>query len=142
MVQNLCKKMFQNEEFRNMWIKMHTPWKSKIRTGTHGHKTGRNEICPYCTSGKKFKSANVMKGTKPTHLLRAEVKQIFEVWLTNEQAEELMAPEGYVKISTESKLFENLVSMDIPSVKLDGQELPDSCYLKIDNKKIHGKSDK
>lgn len=46
---------FRNEEFRNMWIKMHTPWKSKIRTGTHGHKTGRNEICPYCTSGKKFK---------------------------------------------------------------------------------------
>ena len=83
-----------------------------------------------------------MKGTKPTHLLRAEVKQIFEVWLTNEQAKELMAPEGYVKISTESKLFENLVSMDIPSVKLDGQELPDCCYLKIDNKKIHGKSDK
>lgn len=75
-----------------------------------------------------------MKGTKPTHLLRAEVKQIFEVWLTNEQAKELMAPEGYVKISTESKLFENLVSMDIPSVKLDGQELPDSCYLKIDKK--------
>ena len=49
------QEMFQNEEFRNMWIKMHTPWKSKIRTGTHGHKTGRNEICPYCTSGKKFK---------------------------------------------------------------------------------------
>ena len=83
-----------------------------------------------------------MKGTKPTHLLRAEVKQIFEVWLTNEQAEELMAPEGYVKISTESKLFENLVSMDIPSVKLNGQELPDYCYLKIDNKKIRGKPDK
>lgn len=55
MVQNLCEEMFQDEEFRNMWIKMHTPWKSKIRTGTHGHKTGRNEICPYCTSGKKFK---------------------------------------------------------------------------------------
>ena len=91
---------------------------------------------------RNLKSANVMKSTKPTHLLRAEVKQIFEVWLTNEQAKELMAPEGYVKISTESKLFENLVSMDIPSVKLDGQELPDSCYLKIDNKKIHGKSDK
>ena len=86
---------------------------------------------------RNLKSANVMKSTKPTHLLRAEVKQI-----TNEQAKELMAPEGYVKISTESKLFENLVSMDIPSVKLDGQELPDSCYLKIDNKKIHGKSDK
>lgn len=46
------QEMFQNEEFRNMRIKMHTPWKSKIRTG---HKTGRNEICPYCTSGKKFK---------------------------------------------------------------------------------------
>lgn len=46
------QEMFQNEEFRNMWVKMHTPWKSKIKTG---HKTGRNEICPYCTSGKKFK---------------------------------------------------------------------------------------
>lgn len=83
-----------------------------------------------------------MKGTKPTHLLRAEVKQIFEVWLTNEQAKELMAPEGYSKVSLESKLFENLTSADIPSVKLDGQELPDSCYLKINNKKIHGESDK
>ena len=91
---------------------------------------------------RNSKTANAMKITKPTHLLRAEVKQIFEVWLTNEQAKEFMAPEGYVKISTESKLFENLVSMDIPPVKLDGQELPDSCYLKIDNKKIHGKSDK
>lgn len=82
-----------------------------------------------------------MKEKKPTHILRAEVKQIYEVWLTDEQAKELMAPEGYVKISSESKLFENLISMDIPSVKLDGKELPDSCYLKIDNKKIHGKLD-
>lgn len=81
-----------------------------------------------------------MKGIKPTHLLRAEVRQIFEIWLTDEQAKEIMAPEGYPKVSSESKLFENLTSMDILSVKLDGHELPDSCYLKIDNKKLHGKT--
>ena len=81
-----------------------------------------------------------MKDIKPTHLLRAEVKQIFEVWLTDEQANELMTSEGYVKISVESKLFENLVSMDVSSVKLNGQELPDSCYLKVNNK--YGESNK
>lgn len=80
-----------------------------------------------------------MKEKKPTHILRAEVKQIYEVWLTDEQAKELMTPEGYVKISSESKLFENLTAMDVTSVKLDGKELPDFCYLKIDNNKIHGK---
>lgn len=58
------KEMFQNEEFRNMWIKMHTPWTSKIKTGTFGHKTGRNEICPYCTSGKKFKNCKCYENYK------------------------------------------------------------------------------
>lgn len=47
----LMQEMFQNEEFRNMWIKMHTPWRAKPAVG-------RNEICPFCASGKKFKNCS------------------------------------------------------------------------------------
>ncbi len=46
--------MMNDKDFRNMWIKMHTPYRSKVKL--EGHKVGRNEICPYCTSGKKFKN--------------------------------------------------------------------------------------
>lgn len=80
-----------------------------------------------------------MKSTKPTHTLRVETKQVYEVWLTDEQAKRLLTPEGYAPIASESKIFENLVTMDIPSVKLDGKEIPDSCFTKINNNKIHGK---
>lgn len=80
-----------------------------------------------------------MKDKKPNNILRAEIKQVYEVWLTDEQAKELMTPEGYVKISQESKLFDNMVSMHIPSIKLNGLELPDTCFLQVNNDKIHGK---
>jgi len=37
------------EELRFNYLKMHTPWKRLDK------KVGRNEICPYCDSGLKYK---------------------------------------------------------------------------------------
>lgn len=45
--------LMNNEDFKNMWVKMHTPYRNKLRLT--GHKIGKNDICPFCTSGKKFK---------------------------------------------------------------------------------------
>lgn len=53
-MQETMSELMGNEDFKNMWIKMHTPYRSKSKLS--GHKVGRNEICPYCTSGKKFKN--------------------------------------------------------------------------------------
>ena len=39
----------QIKEWQKMYIKMHTPFKRQYR------KVGRNEICPFCDSGLKFK---------------------------------------------------------------------------------------
>ena len=39
----------QIEEWRRMMFKVHTPFKREYR------KVGRNEICPFCDSGLKFK---------------------------------------------------------------------------------------
>lgn len=39
----------QIREWQEMYIKMHTPFKREYR------KVGRNEICPFCDSGLKFK---------------------------------------------------------------------------------------
>ena len=39
----------QIEEWQRMYAKMHTPFKREYR------KVGRNEICPFCDSGLKFK---------------------------------------------------------------------------------------
>lgn len=36
-------------EWQEMYTKMHTPFKREYR------KVGRNEICPFCDSGLKFK---------------------------------------------------------------------------------------
>lgn len=36
-------------EWQEMYAKMHTPFKREYR------KVGRNEICPFCDSGLKFK---------------------------------------------------------------------------------------
>lgn len=43
------KGLLENEDFGRMWMKMHTPWVRRSR------KVGRNEICPYCDSGLKYK---------------------------------------------------------------------------------------
>lgn len=48
----MMQEMFQNEDFRNMWIKMHTPWERRHK------KVGRNDICPFCDSGKKYKNCS------------------------------------------------------------------------------------
>ena len=37
------------EDFKRMWIKTHTPIIKRLDP------PGRNEICPYCNSGLKFK---------------------------------------------------------------------------------------
>lgn len=39
----------QIREWQEMYAKMHTPFKREYR------KVGRNEICPFCDSGLKFK---------------------------------------------------------------------------------------
>lgn len=38
------------KEFERIYRKMHTPWKRRYR------KISRNEVCPFCDSGKKFKN--------------------------------------------------------------------------------------
>lgn len=47
--QSAINELFNNEDFVNMWVKMHTPKVRRYR------KVGRNEICPFCDSGLKFK---------------------------------------------------------------------------------------
>ena len=42
-------------EWKEMYTKMHTPFKREYR------KVGRNEICPYCDSGLKFKKCECYK---------------------------------------------------------------------------------
>lgn len=53
-VENL-KELLSNEDLARMWMKLHTPI---VR---NGRKVGRNEICPYCNSGKKFKNCECYK---------------------------------------------------------------------------------
>ena len=43
------KEAFNDKDFRDMWFKMHTPIVRRFR------KVRRNEICPFCESGKKYK---------------------------------------------------------------------------------------
>ena len=47
--------MFSNEDFAKMWLKVHTPYLREVP------KVGRNEICPFCNSGKKFKNCDCYK---------------------------------------------------------------------------------
>lgn len=42
-------------EWKEMYAKMHTPFKREYR------KVGRNEMCPYCDSGLKFKKCECYK---------------------------------------------------------------------------------
>lgn len=48
------RKLMANEDIARMWKKLHTPL---VRTD----KVGRNDICPYCNSGKKFKNCECYK---------------------------------------------------------------------------------
>lgn len=52
--QTLEMKQFE-EDFKRMWIKTHTPIIKRIDP------PGRNEICPYCNSGLKFKKCECYK---------------------------------------------------------------------------------
>ena len=49
------QELLENEDIKRMWLKMHTPW---IHTD---RKVGRNEICPFCDSGKKYKHCECYK---------------------------------------------------------------------------------
>ena len=42
--------ILNSEEFVRMYAKMHTPWKRRV------DKPNRNDICPFCDSGLKFKN--------------------------------------------------------------------------------------
>lgn len=61
------KELFKEEDIQRMWAKMHTPW---IRTD---RKVGRNEICPFCESGKKYKDCDCYK-TKDTAKFKLDNK--------------------------------------------------------------------
>lgn len=48
--QSTVEGLFESPDFAKMWLKMHTPYLKKFA------KVGRNDVCPYCNSGKKFKN--------------------------------------------------------------------------------------
>ena len=50
--------LLKSREFQEMYAKMHTPWVRRIA------KIGRNEICPFCNSGKKYKNCQCYKNAK------------------------------------------------------------------------------
>lgn len=47
---NGFQELIESEDFQRLYQKMHTPWKRR------GEKINRNDICPFCNSGKKFKN--------------------------------------------------------------------------------------
>lgn len=47
-----------NEEIIHNYLRMHTPWKRRHL------KVGRNDICPYCNSGLKFKNCECYEKEK------------------------------------------------------------------------------
>lgn len=51
-----------DDKFTKYWLHMHTPYKNDHP------KIGRNEICPFCDSGKKFKNCECYK-TKQSDLV-------------------------------------------------------------------------
>lgn len=58
--QELINTLFnENEDLQRMWYKLHTPL---VR---NKEKVGRNEICPFCNSGKKFKNCECYKTQQP-----------------------------------------------------------------------------
>ena len=52
--------ILESEEFQRMYAKMHTPWKRRYE------KVNRNSICPFCSSGKKFKNCECYEKYKNT----------------------------------------------------------------------------
>lgn len=54
------KEIMDSPDFQKMWAKMHTPWKRRH------DKISRNEICPFCNSGKKFKNCECYEKYKNT----------------------------------------------------------------------------
>lgn len=56
------KKLFESSpELVEMWHRLHTPLVREHR------KVGRNEICPFCDSGKKFKHCECYAKYKTTY---------------------------------------------------------------------------
>lgn len=52
--------LMKDPEFQKMYAKMHTPWHRR------GTKISRNDICPFCNSGKKFKNCECYEQYKIT----------------------------------------------------------------------------
>ena len=52
------QELIESEEFQRMYAKMHTPWVRRHK------KVGRNEICPFCNSGKKYKNCECSKNAE------------------------------------------------------------------------------
>lgn len=44
----------ENQDFARTWMRLHTPLNATSLPG-------RNDICPYCDSGKKFKNCECYK---------------------------------------------------------------------------------
>ena len=63
--QSEINSIFSNEEIAEMYAKMHTPWE-RIE------KVGRNEICPFCDSGKKFKNCDCYKEHKQDYKFKGQ----------------------------------------------------------------------
>ena len=59
------------EEFMEMWAKMHSPIVCKKRMPK------RNEICPFCNSGKKFKNCECY--TKYENVYEYDLKKMKEL---------------------------------------------------------------
>lgn len=58
MTKNEIKKAFQDADFKKMWMQMHTPWLRKNK------KVRRNEVCPFCNSGLKYKQCECYEHRK------------------------------------------------------------------------------
>lgn len=58
--ENPLQGIMENQDFQKMYAKMHTPWHRR------GPKIGRNETCPFCDSGKKFKKCGCYEKYKNT----------------------------------------------------------------------------
>lgn len=54
-LENIKSLFEESPDLQKMWYKLHTPL---VRNSS---KIGRNRICPYCNSGKKFKNCECYK---------------------------------------------------------------------------------
>lgn len=53
-IKDKFQEMMSNEDFQRNFMKLHTPL-------TAINKVNRNDICPFCDSGKKFKKCECYK---------------------------------------------------------------------------------